>query len=202
VGIRRRSIEGGVQVLETLVGEFGIAAVVDSNGCENSQMREGDGLGGALLVEAVSAISTMMLAVREREGCSASHTDVRVRPLRGLMKSVSVNYTLCHTIATFSYRTAINHAAGHGNLGGELVSISLQRSVHFANVRKFVSTFGCTRPRLYQLKNFALDFGVDSSAANCLEKRHQVVHKLAGGDLGQEMRSTILDTCIGKLDAG
>lgn len=91
MGVCWGSIEGGIDVLETLVGELGVAAIVDSDGCKKAKVRQGDGFGGALLVEAVSAISTMMLSAGNGEGRSAPHTDFRVCPLRRLLKELSVN---------------------------------------------------------------------------------------------------------------
>ncbi len=47
-------------------------------------MRERKRLAGALMVKAVSAVTAMMLPVREGKGRSASHADVGINPLGGL----------------------------------------------------------------------------------------------------------------------
>jgi hypothetical protein len=46
-------------------------------------MRERKGLGRALLIEDLPAVSAVMLAVGECEGSSAAQTDVGVYPLGG-----------------------------------------------------------------------------------------------------------------------
>lgn len=89
----------------SLVGKFRITAIIDSYGRHDSQVRESDNLGRTLLIKAVTAVSAMMLSVCKGEWCSTSHAYVGVGPFR---RSATVN-----------------HAAGHGYLGRELVSIAL-----------------------------------------------------------------------------
>ena len=54
----------------------------------DAQVREGDGLARALLVKAVSAVSTVVLSVGKGKGGPASHTDFRVSPLWRLNSSL------------------------------------------------------------------------------------------------------------------
>jgi hypothetical protein len=50
-------------------------------------MWQRDSLAGTLSIENIATVSAMMLAIHETEGCSASHTNIGVNPLRGLSKS-------------------------------------------------------------------------------------------------------------------
>lgn len=101
------------------------------------------------------------------------------------------------TLAT--YCAAINHAARHRDPRRELIALSLQTLVYFADVRQLVPPFCGAGPRLNELENLGFHFGIDGDRANGLEERGQVVHELAGGDLGQEMRPAILHACVCKL---
>lgn len=60
----------------TLASELGIASIVDPDGRMNTEMWEGGNFGGTLLVEAVSAVPTVVLSIGESKWRSASHTDV------------------------------------------------------------------------------------------------------------------------------
>lgn len=101
-----------------------------------------------------------------------------------------------------TYRAAVDHAARDGDSGREVVALSLQLLVDLSDVSKFVTTLGCGSPGLYQLKNLMLDFVIYGGGTNGLEQGGQVVHKLSGGDLGEEVGAAILDACVGKLPSG
>ena len=63
-----------------LVHESGVAAIVDADGLHDTQMWQGDGLARAGATEDVSAVSAVMLAIREAKGVAAPHAHIRVRP--------------------------------------------------------------------------------------------------------------------------
>ena len=72
-----------------LLGELRVASIVDTDGLEDAEVGKRQGLGRALLIEAISAVPAVMLSVGEGECGSASHTDFGVDPFRRL-GSVSV----------------------------------------------------------------------------------------------------------------
>ena len=72
-----------------LVRELRVTPVVHTDSLEDAEVRKGEGLGRALLVEAVSTVPTVVLSVGKRERRSAPHTDIRVNPF-GRLASVSV----------------------------------------------------------------------------------------------------------------
>lgn len=76
-------------IFETFTCEFCVAAIVDPHWGQNAQMWECCGFARALLVKAVTAISTVVLSIRKGEGCSTAHTDVRVDPFRWLTNRIS-----------------------------------------------------------------------------------------------------------------
>ena len=79
----------------TLVGKFRIAAIVNTHCLHNSEMRERKGFARALLIKAVSTVTTVVLSVGKREGGTASHTHVRVNPFGRLLLSFLVSYDTC-----------------------------------------------------------------------------------------------------------
>jgi hypothetical protein len=72
-----------------LFGEPGVASIVDADGREDAEVREGYRLGRTLAAEDVSAVSTVVFAVGEGKAFSAAHTDIRVGPLGWLDMVVS-----------------------------------------------------------------------------------------------------------------
>jgi hypothetical protein len=62
-----------------------VAAIVDAHRFHDTKMWQWYALGRAGAAEDVPAITAVVLAVREGEGGSASHADVRVGPFRWLL---------------------------------------------------------------------------------------------------------------------
>jgi hypothetical protein len=83
-----------------------------------------------------------------------------------------------------SYRTAVYHAAGHSDLGREMVAFSLQCLVYLPDVDEIVPAFRSRGPRLDQLEDFGSHFAVDGSRSYGLKEGSKVVHELSGGDFG------------------
>ena len=54
----------------------------------DAEVRQGNCLARALLVEAVTAVSAVVFAIRESKGSSASHADVGINPFRRLSISL------------------------------------------------------------------------------------------------------------------
>lgn len=184
-----------------LVSELGIAPVVDTDSLENAEMRKGKRLGGALLVEAVSAVSAVMFPVGKGEGGPAPHADVGIHPFGGL-KGIKKSSALHHkrdANRRQAYRTAVYHAARDGDARGKLEALALQGLVDLPNVSEFVAAFGGGGPGLDELEDLGADLGVDADGADGFEERHQALHELAGGDLGEEMGTAILDAGVGEL---
>ncbi len=121
-----------------------------------------------------------MLSIGEGEGGAASHADVAVGPFR---RSI-----------------AVDHAAGDCDLGREAEAFSLQAVVHRADIRQLVSSLCRSGPALNEVEDLLLDVLVHCSHAICLEQRDQVVHKLAGCDLGEEVGAAILDAGVCQLE--
>jgi hypothetical protein len=76
----------------------------------------------ALLVKDVAAVSTVVLSIREAEGRSTSHANIRVGPLGGLqaISKLALNIFFSNT-----YRTAVQHALGNVDLWWEMESVPL-----------------------------------------------------------------------------
>lgn len=108
-------------------------------------MRQGYRLGRALLVEHISTVAAVMFAIRESEGSTASHADVGVDPFRGLCDK-SVRTLDTKTVSRHTYRTAVDHAAGHCNFGRELEALSLECLVNLANVVELIAAFRSCSP--------------------------------------------------------
>lgn len=80
----RRAFLVGGRAPVRLVRELRVAAIIYSYSLQDTQMRQRQRLGRALLIEAVSAVATMVLPVSESERGSAAHADIGVGPFRGL----------------------------------------------------------------------------------------------------------------------
>lgn len=178
---RRRALRSTKASFRAFVCELGVAAVIDADGLHDSQVRQRQSFGRALLVEAVAAVSAVVFAVGEGERSPASHTDVRVGPFRG--------------------RTAIDHAAGDGRSRWKLEALSLQCLVCLINILELVSVLGGCSPGLYQLQYLSSNIHVDRRGSNCVKKGDQVVHELPGGNLGEEVVAAILNTCVGQVQS-
>jgi len=85
-------------------------------------MGKREDLARALLVKDVAAISTMVLSIREAEGSSTSHANIRVGPFGGLqvVSKLALNISFSNT-----YRTAIQHALGNIDLWWEMEPVPL-----------------------------------------------------------------------------
>ena len=59
-----------------LLVEFGVTTIAHTDLLGDAEMRQRHRLGGALLIEHLTAVATVMLAVREGEGGSAAKADV------------------------------------------------------------------------------------------------------------------------------
>lgn len=110
-----------------------------------------------------------------------------------------VSDSVLRVVSRCTYCTAINHVARHRNLGREAVTVALQTCVHLANVGQLVSAFGGAGPQLDVFQDALAHVGVDRDISHRLEKRHQVVHKLARGDFDEEVLAAILNACVCKL---
>lgn len=100
---------------------------------------------------------------------------------------------------SWTYRTAVNHAARHRHPRWKLESFSLQGSVHLANIIQLVSAFGGSGPVLDQLQDLGANIVVDRSWTDGFEQRDEIIHELFGGDLGEEMLAAIFDASVCKL---
>ena len=85
-------------------------------------MGKREDLARALLVKDVAAISTMVLSIREAEGSSTSHANIRVSPFGWLqvVSKLGLNIFLSNT-----YRTAVQHALGNVDLWWEMEPVPL-----------------------------------------------------------------------------
>lgn len=99
------TIGGKSPALRRLVCQFDVASIIDSDRLNYPKMRQRKNFARTLLVENVSAVSAMMLSIRETERSSTTHTDVRVSPFRG--------------------RVAQQHAFGDLNFWWEMETIPL-----------------------------------------------------------------------------
>ena len=85
-------------------------------------MGKREDLARALLVKDVAAISTVVLSIREAEGSSTSHANIRVGPFGGLqvVSKLGLNVFFSNT-----YRTAVQHALGNVDLWWEMEPVPL-----------------------------------------------------------------------------
>ena len=65
-----------------LLVELVVTRITDSNLLRNAEVWQGHGLGRTSLVEDLTTVATMVLAVRERERCPAAKANVRINPFR------------------------------------------------------------------------------------------------------------------------
>lgn len=100
---------------------------------------------------------------------------------------------------SWTYRTAVNHAARNRDPWWKLKTFSLQRPIHLTNIVQLVSALSRSGPVLDQLENLGANIMVDRSWADSFEQRDEVVHKLFGGNLGKEMLAAIFDAGVCKL---
>lgn len=162
-------------------------------------MGEGQRLGGALLVKAVTTIATVVLSVCEGEGSPAPHANVGIDPFGWLTSPTSATFPQDDRGGTYS--TAVNHAACNGDAGGELKALPLQGLADLTNVDQVVATLSSGGPGLYQLKDPRSYLRVNRGRPNRLQQRHQVIHEFPRGNFGKEMCAAVLDACICKLTA-
>src|SRR6266480_6741742 len=113
-------------------------------------MRQGGRFARTLLIKNVPAIPAVMLAICECESRPASHTYVRVGPLRR--------------------RTAVNHAACDFDFWGEPKAFSLQALVGLVYVRRFISALRGTGPVLYEFLNLLLHLVIDGRSTICFQQ--------------------------------
>lgn len=85
-------------------------------------MRKREDFARALLVKDVATISTVVLSIREAEGSSTSHANIRVGPFGGLqvVSKLALNIFFSNT-----YRTAIQHALGNIDFWWEMEPVPL-----------------------------------------------------------------------------
>lgn len=81
-----------------------MAAIIHSDRLQNAEVWQRNRLARTLSIENIPAISAMMLAVHETEGSPASHTNVGVNPLRGLMQ---MYVSACVLTEAFELLTAL-----------------------------------------------------------------------------------------------
>ena len=128
----RRVVAVVTAALEGLVGEFGIAPIVNTNRLENAEMGKRERLAGALLVEAVATIAAVVLPVGKSEGGPTAHANIRVDPLGGLGQGQHLDSRPLDGGTT--NRTAVDHAARDTNTRRELVAVALECSVHLVDI--------------------------------------------------------------------
>lgn len=139
-----------IKLLVAFPSDLRIAAIVDAHGRLDAKMRQSGKFTRALLIEAVSTVSAVVFPIREREWCSAPHTDIGVCPL--------------------GRRTAINHATGDGLPRRELIPFFLQIPVDISDVGQVMAPFGGSRPGLYEFEHSLPDVVVDTRCPGCLQK--------------------------------
>jgi hypothetical protein len=160
-------------------------------------VRKGEGFGRALLVETVATVTAVVLPVGECEGGPTPHTNIGVDPFRGL-SGVSISTDLTRGIRE-TYRVTVDHAAGNSDSGRKLVTLPLQGLVHLSDITEFVTAFRGCGPQLNELEYFGAHFGVHGTRTDRFEKRHQALHKLSRGYLGEKVGTTIFNAGIGEL---
>ncbi len=85
-------------------------------------MGKRDDFARALLVKDVAAVSTVVLSIREAEGSSTSHANIRVSPFGGLQV---VSKLALNILFSKAYRTAVQHALGNIDLWWEMEPVPL-----------------------------------------------------------------------------
>lgn len=94
---------------------------------------------------------------------------------------------------------AINHTARDVFSGREAEAFVLEGPVNLIDIDQVGATIGSSCPCLNKLQHLALDSIVWGNGRGRLQQRCQIVHELARGDLGDEVRAAVLDACVGEL---
>ena len=156
-----------------------MAAIIDSNRGHDAEVRQRNCLGRALSIKDVTAVSAVVLTVRECKRFPTPHTDVGVDP--------------------FGRSTAVKHATRYLNLGRKPKALPLQSSIGFTNIENVVAALRRTGPCLYKFQDLLLDVLVRRCGPIGFQQGHQVIHEFFRCHFGEEVRSTIFHTRIREL---
>ena len=139
----------------------------------------------------------MVFPVCEGEGRAASHADVGIGPLWGLVPlSVRVS---CAEAGQKAYRAAVEHTAGDVDSRWKPEAFSLKVAVDLDDVVEADAALGSGCPRLYELQHLVLDVVIRSHCRGRPQQRRQIIHKVFGGYLGKKVRAAVLHTGVGEL---
>lgn len=162
-----------------LVGQSCIAAIVDTDGLQDTQVWQGNRLARTGTAKDISTVTTMMFPVGKGEAFAATHAHIGINPFRR--------------------GRAVEHAAGNLGLWWEVKTFSLQRLVGLANVYQVGPSLCSSGPRLDQFKYLLLDLVIQGSTSVSLEEGCEIVDELARGNFSHEMGASILDARVGKV---
>lgn len=80
-----------------LVSEPGVTTVIDPNRLQDAEVRKRERFSGALLIEAVATITTVMLSIGEGERSPTSHADIGIYPF-GRLEGRQVSFHNLQTL--------------------------------------------------------------------------------------------------------
>lgn len=100
-----------------------------------------------------------------------------------------------------TYRTAFQHTTADLRARGEPKPLVLQSAIGLPQITQIHATLGGHGPVLDEFQHLVLDVGVEQGAFR-LEQGDEIVHELAGGDLGQEVGAAVFHAGICQLDGG
>lgn len=162
-------------------------------------MREGDGLARAGAAEDVAAIPAVVLSICEGKCGSTSHANVGINPLWRLRVHGLAESCVAAWRAKTTYGAAVKHTARNVDFWWKSETFLLQSPVYLIDVAQVAAAVCGSCPCLNKLQHLVLDRFIRGHSDGGLQQRGQIVHKLPRGDLGDEVRTAVLDAGVGEL---